>query len=171
MARRPKNADQRQPAAAESIDALSFGALRSLAENPEASPQTLALLSHDPLLDVRVAVAWNARTPASALARLAEGPVEVQAGVAQNVATSPAILDRLSAHPEAIVRSATATNPRLPLPLFYTLAQDRDPVVRRHVARNPQVPYGVLTTLARDPDPEVRRTAKDGVRRWGELAG
>src|SRR5437899_8203734 len=76
-------------AAAEHMDALSFGALRSLAENPEASPQTLALLSHDPLVDVQVAVAWNPRTPAAALRRLAEGSVEVQAGVAQNPAAAP----------------------------------------------------------------------------------
>jgi hypothetical protein len=163
---RPRNAAKRPCSTAEPIDALSFGALRSLAENPEASPQTLALLSHDPLLDVRVAVAWNARTPATALARLALGPVEVQAGVAQNAAASPEMLDRLAAHPEAVVRSATATNPSLPLHLFYALSQDPDPLVRKHVARNPRAPFGVLTALAQDPDPEVRRTAEDGVRAW-----
>jgi hypothetical protein len=164
MARRTGKATKRPRSTAEPIDALSFGALRSLAENPEASPQTLALLSHDPLLDVRVAVAWNARTPATALARLARGPVEVQAGVAQNGAASHEVLDRLAAHPEPVVRSATATNPSLPLPLFYALSQDPDPLVRKHVARNPRAPYGVLTALTRDPDPEVRRTAEDGVR-------
>ncbi len=104
MARRPTNAAQRPRAPAESIDALSFGALRSLAENPEASPQTLALLSRDPLLDVRVAVAWNARTPATALARLADGPVELQAGVAQNPAASAEVLGRLATHADPVVR-------------------------------------------------------------------
>ncbi len=166
MARCPRNAVKRPCSTAEPIDGLSFGALRSLAENPDASPQTLALLSHDPQVDVRVAVAWNARTPATALARLAQGPVEVQAGVAQNEATPAEVLDRLATHPEAVVRSATATNPSLPLPLFYPLSQDPDPLVRKHVARNKRVPYGVLTALAQDPDPEVRRTAEDGVRAW-----
>lgn len=166
MARRLRNAAKRPRSTAEPIDALSFVALRSLAENPEASPQTLALLSHDPLLEVRVAVAWNARTPASALARLADGPIEVQAGVAQNRSAPREVLDRLAAHPEPVVRSAAATNPALPLPLVHALAQDLDPRVRKHVARNPRVPYGVLEALARDPDPEVRSTAEDGVRKW-----
>ena len=166
MAGRMRRATNRSRSTAEPIDALSFGALRSLAENPEASPQTLALLSHDPLLDVRVAVAWNAGTPATALARLAQGPVEVQTGVAQNMAASAEVLDRLAAHPEAVVRSAAATNPSLPLPLFDTLSRDADPLVRKHLARNPRAPYGVLVALTHDPDPEVRRTGEDGVRQW-----
>jgi hypothetical protein len=166
MARRPTNAAMRPPALAESIDALSFAALRGLAENPEASPQTLTLLSRDPLLDVQIAVAWNPRTPAAALARLADGPIEVQAGVAQNPAASGEVLGGLATHADTMVRSATATNPRLLLPLLLALAQDDHAVVRRHVARNPRVPYGVLVSLAQDPDPEVRRTAEDGVRAW-----
>ena len=129
MARPPRNTAKRPAAPAESIDALSFDALRSLAENGEASPHTLALLSHDPLLEVQVTVAWNPRTP-------------------------------------ALIRSAAATNPRLPLPLIHALAQDPDPVVGRHVARNPRVPYGVLNALTQDPDPEVRRTAEEGVQAW-----
>jgi hypothetical protein len=153
-------------AAPEHIDALSFGALRSLAESPEASPQTLALLSHDPLPDVQMAVAWNPRTPASALTRLADGPLEVQAGVAQNLSAAPALLERLAGHPEAVVRSAAATNPCLPLPLLHGLARDHDPRVRRHVARNPRTPFGLLTTLAQDPDGDVRRAAEDGIRAW-----
>ena len=166
MTRRPRKAPKELSVPAESIDGLSFGALRSLAENGEASPETLALLSHDPLLEVRVAVAWNARTPAPALARLAEGPVEVQAGVAQNPGTAPEVLRRLAGHAEALIRSAVTTNPCLPLPLLYALAQDPDPVVRRHVARNPRVPYDVLLALTRDADPEVRRTAEAGVHAW-----
>ena len=166
MTRRSRSTAKRPSLPAESIDALSFGALRSLAESAEASSHTLALLSQDPLLDVRVAVAWNARTPPPALARLAEGPVEVQAGVAQNPATPPEVLGRLAEHAEALIRSATATNPCLPLPLVYALAQDSDPVVRRHVARNPRVPYDVLTALTQDADPEVRRTAEAGVEAW-----
>jgi len=154
-------------AAAEHMDALSFGALRSLAENPEASPQTLALLSHDPLVDVQVAVAWNPRTPAAALGRLAEGSVEVQAGVAQNPAAAHLLLERLARSAETVVRSAAATNPRLPLPLLRRLAHDPDPRVRRHVARNPRTPFGLLTQLARDPDPDVRSTAEDAARAWG----
>jgi hypothetical protein len=155
-----------QAAAAEHMDALSFGALRSLAENPEASPQTLALLSHDPLVDVQVAVAWNPRTPAAALARLAEGSIEVQAGVAQNPAAAPRLLERLAGHVETVVRSAAATNPRLPLPLLRRLAHDPDPRVRRHVARNPRTPFGLLTQLAQDADRDVRSTAEDAARAW-----
>jgi hypothetical protein len=151
-------------AAPEHIDALSFGALRSLAENSEASPQTLALLSHDPLADVQIAVAWNPRTPASALTRLADGSLELQAGVAQNPSAAPALLQRLAGHPEAVVRSAAATNPALPLPLLLGLAQDHDPRVRRHVARNSRAPFSLLTSLAQDPDGDVRRAAEDGVR-------
>jgi hypothetical protein len=90
-----------------------------------------------------VTVVWNPRTPAPALARLAEGPVEMQAGVAQNPGTAPGVLGRLAEHPESLIRSATATNPRLPLPLIHVLAHDPD------------------------PDPEVRRTAEEGVRAWG----
>jgi hypothetical protein len=134
--------------AAEHMDALSFGALRSLAESPEASPQTLALLSYDPLLDVQVAVAWNPRTPATALARLAAGPLEVQAGVAQNPSAAPALLQRL------------------PLPLLHRLAQDHEPRVRRHVARNPRTPYGILVTLAQDADHDVRSVAEGRVQDW-----
>jgi hypothetical protein len=153
-----------QAATPEHIDALSFGALRSLAENPEASPQTLALLSHDPLADVQMAVAWNPRTPAGALTRLADGPLEVQAGVAQNPSAGPRLLKRLARHPEVVVRSAAATNPSVPLSLLHGLAQDPDPRVRRHVARNPRTPFSLLTSLAEDPDGDVRRAAEDGVR-------
>lgn len=152
--------------AAEHTDALSYGALRSLAENPEASPQTLALLSHDPLVDVQVAVAWNPRTPANALARLAAGALEVKAGVAQNPSASPALLNELASHPEVVVRSAAATNPRLPLLLLHRLALDSDPRVRRHVARNPRTPYGVLAALAADADADVRGVAADRLRGW-----
>jgi hypothetical protein len=106
---------------------------------------------------------------APALARLAEGPVEVQAGVAQNPATPPGVLGRLAEHPEALIRSATATNPRPPLRVIHALAQDPDPVVRRHVARNPRVPYAVLNALTHDPDPEVRRTAERGCPGLGGL--
>ena len=166
MTRRSRSTARRPSVPAQSTDGLSFGALRSLAENPETSPDTLELLSHDPLLEVRVAVAWNARTPPPALARLAEGPVEVQAGVAQNPATAPEVLGRLAEHAEALIRSATATNPSLPLALVHALAQDPDPVVRRHLARNPSVPYGVLTALTQDGDPEVRRTAAEGIQAW-----
>ena len=167
MPRQPgrRRAGARTPAA-EHMDALSFGALRSLAENPDASPQTLALLSHDPLVDVQVAVAWNPRTPASALARLAEGSIEVQAGVAQNPSAGPGLLEQLAGHAESLVRSAAATNPRLPLPLLHRLAQDPEPRVRRHLARNPRTPYRVLAALARDADGEVRSTAEGRLREW-----
>lgn len=158
--------DSPTSAASEHIDALSYGALRALAENPEASPQTLALLSHDPLPEVQAAVAWNPRTPGPALARLADGPLEVQAGVAQNAAAPAQVLERLAAHPAALIRATTATNPRLPLPLLQRLAADADPLVRRHAARNPRAPHSLLQALTHDPDPEVRSTAEDGVGRW-----
>jgi hypothetical protein len=152
--------------AAEHMDALSFGALRSLAESPEASPQTLALLSYDPLVEVQVAVAWNPRTPATALARLATGSLEVQAGVAQNPSAAPALLEQLAGHAEPVVRSSAATNPRLPLPLLHRLAQDHESRVRRHVARNPRTPYGVLVALTRDADCDVRSAAEGRVQDW-----
>jgi hypothetical protein len=167
MSRQPgrRRAGARIPAA-EHMDALCFGALRSLAENPDASPQTLALLSHDPLVDVQVAVAWNPRTPASALARLAQGSLEVQAGVAQNPSAGPGLLEQLAGHAEPVVRSAAATNPHLPLLLLHRLAQDQEPRVRRHLARNPRTPYGVLAALAQDADDDVRSTAEGRLREW-----
>ena len=153
-------------ATSEHIDSLSFGALRSLAENPEASPQTLALLSYDPVPEVQVAVAWNPRTPASALARLAESTLEVQAGVAQNPASPTDVVSRLAASPEPFIRSAAAVNSRLPIFVLERLAGDPDPRVRRHVARNLRIPFHLLTRLAQDADADVRSTAEAGVQEW-----
>ncbi|HEU5169692.1 MAG TPA: hypothetical protein VFU46_04095 [Gemmatimonadales bacterium] len=166
MVRSHRTASNHAGAAPEHIDALSFSALRSLAENPEASPQTLALLSYDPETEVQMAVAWNPRTPATALARLAAGAPEVQAGVAQNPSSPPDVLDRLAGSPDALIRSAAAVNACLPLPILERLASDPDPQVRRQVARSCRAPFHLLARLAQDPDPRVRSTAEVEVLAW-----
>jgi hypothetical protein len=124
-----------------------------LGRNPEASPQTLVLLSHDPVPEVQVALAWNPRTRGSALARLSHSTPEVQTGVAQNPRSPADVLARLAGSPDAFIRSAAAVNPRLPVLLLERLAGDADPQVRRHVARNRRVPYHLLARLTQDPTP------------------
>lgn len=84
MTRRSRTTTRRPSVPPQSIDGPSFGALRSLAENPETSPDTLALLSHDPRLEVRVAVVWNARTPPPALARNPSVPYGVLTALTQD---------------------------------------------------------------------------------------
>jgi len=87
------------------------------AADPETRESDLRILSRDPMWQVRAGVAENLRTPVD-------------------------ILIDLAGDGSAIVRSAAAANPNLPVPLIIQLGSREEPDewVRRWAAKNPSLP-------------------------------
>lgn len=150
---------------------------------------TLELLSLDPSVFVRAAVARNPRCPLSILERLSEdADLLVRSEVARNRQSSAqlleklswdldwwvrywtaargplSILERLSRDPVTTVRAGVARRKDCPLAILQRLSQDPQAEVRLAVALRTECPYELLLDLAQDSDKIVRRTASDQLR-------
>jgi hypothetical protein len=88
--------------------------------------------------------------------RATGGSVDAGLALAQDPATSPAILFQLATDPSAVVRKAVALRPDAPAEALRPLARDRDRQVREAVARNPATSLGNLLRLVADADRWVR---------------
>ncbi|HEX8864418.1 MAG TPA: hypothetical protein VF821_02060 [Lentzea sp.] len=67
--------------------------------------------------------------------------------VAQNPATSPVALFRLTGHEESTVRLALASRDGLPLKAYQRLVNDPDPEVATAAGANPSLPVSVMEEL------------------------
>ena len=76
--------------------------------------------------------------------------------MAGNPHTAPAILDRLAAEKNHLIRCRIAENPRTSIITLITLSKDPDWHVRVCVADNPHTPLSVLDDLVVDPNEDVR---------------
>lgn len=76
--------------------------------------------------------------------------------MAGNPHTAPAILDRLAAEKNHLIRCRVAENPHTSIITLITLSKDPDWHVRLCVADNPKTPQSVLEDLMRDPSDDVR---------------
>jgi len=144
----------------------------------------LTILSEDPTLEVRLAVAENLGTPIGALIQLwtSDGPSgEIAEAISLNRQTSAQLLDRIvdestdidvlsgaARHQELSASSqlvlyerddlniSLASNPQCLPELLTLLAQDENEFVRRSVACHPFTPTSALVHLVKDSDVKVR---------------
>ncbi len=116
-------------------------------------------LSQHPDRRVRRALARNASTPPTVLARLTSEDFASFA-LAENPATPVEVLVQLAAHESFAVRRVTAQRSGLPRALYDQLAADEEEVVREAVAGNPAAradPATAPTPVSRRAEPRPLR--------------
>ncbi|MFN8671089.1 MAG: hypothetical protein U0457_03275 [Candidatus Sericytochromatia bacterium] len=140
---------------------------KSVALNPNTSPQTLLKLSNDFDSDVKAAVSnnpmlTNPYTPSEALTTLANsGEWKVRKAVAQHPNTSAQTLLKLGNDFDSDVKSAVSNNPKLTNP--YTKSEDLSLLasagewkIRKAVAQHPNTSAQTLLKLSNDFDSDVK---------------
>lgn len=125
------------------------------------TPDLLRILSADPALKVRMAVAKNQKTPVDVLAVLAEAPESaVRWSVARNRSITNEIIVML-AHdndPDVIEEliASMGDHSGMTQELWEHLARSNNARVRQKVAECIWVPTNITVALARDPEVQVR---------------
>ena len=100
-------------------------------------------------------------TPSTKLSRLAHSRhARVRSRVAENPATSLALLLSLSVDPVADVRIAVAANPKVPRALLVYLVTDENADVRYALAEDLNLAPTLLQKLSSDSNPYVAERAK-----------
>ena len=134
---------------------LILKAKRTLARDPQSSPELLEALSRDEADVVRWEVAKNPSTPLHVLEELAYHDDEfVRTGVALNPSAPPHLLEVLAQSAELGVRAAVAANPNTPPSLLEAMLEDDAPLVREGLSRNRNAPVAILVKiLLEDPNP------------------
>ncbi|BAZ01968.1 leucine rich repeat variant [Tolypothrix tenuis PCC 7101] len=132
--------------------------VRSLAYNPSLTPQLLAILTHDPSIEVRVCLVRHPNLTEALWLRLAEDTaISVREAVAAANNAPVSVLELLARDEQSEVRIKVATNSNTLIPVLELLARDENPSVRTAAASNPHLPESILTQLASDEKVEVRR--------------
>lgn len=152
--------------------ALTSEVRKAVALNSATSEAVLRDLANDIDEGVRVAVARNGYTFATALfqtldtsdssmlqgvAAIHNQKAPVLAEIARDPAAPEATMRAFAGSPYPVVRHAVADNVNSPAPLLANLARDTHPDVRKAVACNPNTTPEALSVLARDQHPEVRK--------------
>jgi hypothetical protein len=147
--------------------------LRTLAEDPRAPAELLALLAEDPAEWVRASVQANPNAPHALRMELATRArpathVETLAALARDRAPSVRVgavdiealaeedLTHLATDPDDSVRRALARDPRTPPALLRILAKDHEESVQRAVVERTSVPPVALQTLGANPNSSIR---------------
>jgi transposase len=128
-----------------------------LARGRRTSAAILEVLSHDPVVAVREAVARNPGTPPEVLRTMApEHPI----GVAGNRNSPPDLLVSIAKRDTWAIRMAISHNPSTPPQLLRNLLDSRDLRLRINLAGNPGLPSrernALLDGLLADRDRYVR---------------
>lgn len=155
-----------------------YSVKEAIADNPKTSINLLVKLADDKdiyyadkydsasassrVLDVLGALAANPKTPAESLRKIekraanqywmwSEKKDAVKRAVACHPNTLPDVLTKLEKDTDSIVRDcAIASNPKTPIYVLTSLADDKEYSIRAAVARNPSTPINVLEKLAED---------------------
>ncbi|GGU80575.1 hypothetical protein [Lentzea flava] len=131
-------------------------ALHGLARNPALPPSLLEPLAAIPELGQVLARRNGPPPEAPPVVPDADGffllvcedeVIHPDVFVAQNSATSPVALFRLTAHAEKSVRLALASRRDLPAAAYRRLVSDPDPEVAETAAANPSLPVAVMEEL------------------------
>ncbi|HUX15044.1 MAG TPA: hypothetical protein VMW52_01140, partial [Phycisphaerae bacterium] len=147
---------------------------------------------------VRVAAAYNRRTPAETRATIlardtelssrgwlaysgsdpmllkllaSDKEVSIRERVAQNHACPPDVIRTLAVDPDPGVRASTVHyhGKGMPLELLATLARDPSAGVRRAVARHQRTPQAILEQLTSDSEQDIQQLAKETLERLRAL--
>lgn len=126
------------------------------ATNPNLPPETLEGISRSTDEYFRSGIAYNTRTPARILTRLAEDPsLEVRKKLARNTAAPSSVLAALADAGDPVVLREIAQNTRASASLLARLARTSDPETRKLVAIHPRTSAHTLGKLVHD-DYDVR---------------
>ena len=132
---------------------------QAVAQNPSAGPETLALLSVDPVMEIAAAAIANSGCPhALVLVGAVHGTNELKAAAAANPSAGDDLLRALCLPDDSdrSVRAAAAANPNTPPDAIERLTDDRYRSVRAAAAANPNTPPDAMERLAGDSDRSVR---------------
>jgi hypothetical protein len=171
---------------------------RAIAWREELTEELRKKLLTDATPAVRVAAAYNRRTPAETRATIlardtelssrgwlaysgsdpmllkllaSDKEVSIRERVAQNHACPPDVIRTLAVDPDPGVRASTVHyhGKGMPLELLATLARDPSAGVRRAVARHQRTPQAILEQLTSDSEQDIQQLAKETLERLRAL--
>ncbi|MGB3761498.1 MAG: hypothetical protein WBA07_34820, partial [Rivularia sp. (in: cyanobacteria)] len=129
-----------------------------IAQNKNTPSDILAFLAEDKQRDVRIYALANANIPSEVVFQALlntkdneelEIVLQAQNDMMRNSLMSPEILERLSYHPEDLIRHTVATYPTASAKTLERLALHEYEIIPEAVAKNPSTPASILIELAK----------------------
>lgn len=94
---------------------------------------------------VRIAIAWDEKTPFETLWILSKDEVDIRRHVADNPSTPPEMIEKISKDPSKTVKNLIAQRSGVSKKILKRLSRDEDEYIRASVANNRSTPIPLLT--------------------------